>query len=477
MSTGLPTSTRDDDESSTAVVRPLLRRIEKLAQILVGMRFASPDDLWRFQLDLLGLQRDIQAAISEHKVRSGRDNSARDVLDQLRACRWHSRRLGDSLAWVLFAGDKKLIEPLSRNQRTHVLPDSHGSRGMLVAARYLANHGSGFPLIHDITGCLRIGDVTFIRVSEGSERKYETVEIKTRHRLKRRLEAEGLAEYEYQMQIISAASVDETPADRVIIRASEAESESTAQRRLFGQRGDRQLRRMSTALLHQQAELNVPINEEGEPPAIWASVNPSAASYWKPLQRVVRKARRNGYSSEIVDSTFLYCAFYDAEGLSHATPGNVRLKEDLKDLAIGDASFPNILTIASIPHMGETSPQLFRPFYLYPIPRTSISDILYGRMLIFIYFNEGRILQSLQEAGFDVEYDPARNRSPLTVTGSRTGRNGIEYRFRSVDLRNYFDEMIYEFRGRNCIVDAARTTSQTIEDMIINLSETEGFPD
>src|SRR6266851_4749352 len=366
----MPTSAREDDESSTAVVRPLMRRIEKLALIRLGMRFASPDDLWLFQLDLLSLQRDIQAVISEYKVRSGRDNSARNVLRQLRACRWYSRRLGDSLAWVLFGGDKKLIEPLSRNERIHVTPDGHGSRGMLIAARHQANQGLGFPLIHDITGCLRIGDVTFIRVSEGSERKYETVEIKTRHSLKRRLEAERLAEYEYQIQIISAVPADGTPADRVTIRASEAESASTAQRRLFTQRGDRQLKRMSTALLHQMAEQNVLINEEGKHPAVWAGVNPSATSHWKPLQRVLRKARRNGYGSEIVDNAFLYCAFYSADGLSPASIEHVRLKEDLVNpaLLIKDASFPNVLSMAFIPQVEEAGSQLFRPFYLYPIP-------------------------------------------------------------------------------------------------------------
>jgi hypothetical protein len=88
------------------------------------------------------------------------------------AIRWHG---------CYSAEIKKLIEPLSPNERIHVTPDGHGSRGMLIAARHQANQGLGFPLIHDITGCLRIGDVAFIRVSEGSEREYETVEIKTRH--------------------------------------------------------------------------------------------------------------------------------------------------------------------------------------------------------------------------------------------------------------------------------------------------------
>jgi hypothetical protein len=472
----MPTSARDDDESSTAVVRPLLRRIEKLALTFLNMRFASPDDLWRFQLDLLSLQREIQALISDYKVRSKRDKSTRDVLGELRACRWYSRRLGDSLVWVLFGGDKKLIEPLSRNERIHVTPDGHGSRGMLIAARHQANQGRGFPLIHDITSCLRIGDITFIRAPESSEREYETVEIKTRHTLKKRLETERLAEYEYRIQIISAVSADRIPADRVTIRASEAESANTAQRRLLAQSGSRQLKRMSTALLHQMAELNVPINEEGERPAVWAGVNPSAASNWKPLQRVVRRARRGGYGSEIVDNAFLYCAFYSADGLSPASIEHVRLREDLANpaLLIEDGSFPNVLSTAFIPQVEETSPQLFRPFYLYPIPRASISDLLYGRMMILVCFNEGRITQSLQEAGFDVEYDPGKKGSPLAVSGSCTGQNGIEYRFRYENLRYYFDEMIYEFRGRNCIVDAARTMSQTVETVVVDLPETEG---
>jgi hypothetical protein len=444
---------------SDAVTEHFLRRIEKLALTLLGRQFQSPDSLWQFQLDLLNLQRDIQAAINDYKGRAKRDKDAKGALANLRACRWHARRLGDAFAWVVLGGDGKLLEPLSRNNRTAIARENHGSRGMILAARYLASQGQGFPLLHDITDLLRIGDITLVRVGDNSERTLNTVEVKTRAHLKRRLDTQDLAEYEYHIEILSAGLFNGAKDDILTPESTELVQNVSAPARPIDKRLGRQAKRMSTALLHQASQPNVLIEEEGETPALWAAVNEPVTTHWKSLQRVVRKARRSGYGAECVDDTFLYVALYDAEGLSPKSINHSsRLRDDLSNprLLVEDDRNINVLSIALIPPPEVTGAQLFRPFYLYPIPRSSIRDLLHGRMIILVCLNEGRLVKALEEADFSVDFRPDRRRSPLIATGSVAMDEGTEFHVQLPDLRHHLDQVIYEFRGRDAIVQAAR---------------------
>jgi hypothetical protein len=187
MPTKEPPGDEDASESFDVVCQPFMGRLEKLTSALLGRRLASPEALWQFQLDLLHLQRNIQSAINDYKIQVKRRQAPIEILTELRAYRWYARRLGDAFAWVVLGGDKKILEPLSRNSRVTVAArESHGSRGMIAIAGYLAGQGWGFPVIHDITDVLRIGDITFVRVNEDSEREYKTVEVKTRAELNRR---------------------------------------------------------------------------------------------------------------------------------------------------------------------------------------------------------------------------------------------------------------------------------------------------
>ena len=472
MQSSEPPDVEPAAESADLVAEPFLRRIEKLALWFLGHRFESPQDLWQYQLNLLSLQRDIQASINDYKGRARREKSVMKALTNLRACRWHARRLGDAFAWVMFDGNTKTIEPLSRNVRTVVPRDSHGSRGMILVASNLASQGWGFPLIHDITDCLRIGDVTFIRIREGSERSYNTVEIKTAAQLKRRLEAQNLAEYEYRIQVISAAPFNDVQVGSATLESAEFESVVSLPMRPVSRHTGRQLKRMSTALLHQTADPNVLIAQDGEIPALWAAVNTPVTQHWKSLQRVVHKARRSGYGSECVDGTFLYVAIYSPEGLSpESMDYSSRLQADLSNpaLVIEDDSGLNVLSIALIPPFEQTGPHLFRPFYLYPIPRSSIGDIIHGRMIIFVCTNEGRLVESLKESGFSVDFNPKGKKSPLIAACSVTAENGSEYYIQSPDLRHYLDEIIYEFRGRDSIVKAAKAVFDAAANVVTEL--------
>jgi len=296
------------------------------------------------------------------------------------------------------------------------------------------------------------------------------VEVKTRAEFKRRLEGQNLAEYEYRMQAFSASPPDGAHADPDALESADFTSVIPRSAGPLSRRINRQAKRMSTALLHQTAEPNTLIKEDGAAPAVWTAVNTPVTAHWKALQRVVRKARRSGYGSECVDDTFLYVAFYSPEGVSPESVNRAsQLQEDLSSspLVIRGGSRANTLSIATIPTIEQASAHLFLPFYLYPIPRSSICDIIHGRMVIFVCYNDGRLVESLEEAGLNVEVNQKTRQ--LTVTRSVTTDGGAEYYIQSPDLRYYLDQIIYEFHGRDSIVHAAKAVLDVAENVTAEL--------
>lgn len=135
------------------------KQLESLVVDLLGRRYWSADDMWNAQLRLLRLQRDIQAAIARRKA--GPKRGEKEDLDALRDAMWHARRFGDAYAWVLFKGERTWIDPLAENERVPVPPESHSAQAVTAVAVELTSKGYGFPLLHDITEGLRVGDVTF----------------------------------------------------------------------------------------------------------------------------------------------------------------------------------------------------------------------------------------------------------------------------------------------------------------------------
>jgi hypothetical protein len=184
-----------------------VRRLESMVLRLLRGRFSSADDLWRLQLDLLALQRDIQRAIKACKAERRSDQASHERLVGLRHARWHARRFGDAYAWVVLGFDRRTIFPLAKNTRVAIADENHGSRGLLAISEGLSNEGWGFPLLHDITDTLRVGDVTFVKPGEARSRQVSTFEVKTRL-MAERLADDGKTQFEYQVTVASPSPFD-----------------------------------------------------------------------------------------------------------------------------------------------------------------------------------------------------------------------------------------------------------------------------
>jgi hypothetical protein len=423
--------------------------------------------LWTLQTDLLKLQQDIQRSIAKSKSTSRRSRDAQGELDALRDVRWKARRFGDAIGWLFLGLDRKVIEPLAHNSPVAIPIDDHGSQGVLATADALCNEGWGFPVLHDITDCLRIGDITFVKPGKHPN----TVEVKTRL-IDKRPSSDGTTTLQYEVALISAAE----PSAIADVEPETAAARDPSLRHTRGRRVERQVRRMSTAHAHQVATPGVSTIDGQD--TITTHVERPRDTNFAPLQRVTRRARRAGFATEAVDDTFFYATIYNRGGVDASTiPARANsLPSDLiaSGILFEEEVERNSIVIYTIPTEHRGGPDVCMPFYLYDLPRSTILDILHGRMIVTIIVNSGRITEALKVAGFDVKIPSGRNdlaNGSLVLAFDFEDDDGTAFRMGLHNLRVHVYEMIMEFKPLSYLVDVAKTMRSSA---LLAVSERQG---
>ncbi len=111
--------------------------------------------------------------------RSGRDPSLLETWRFERGvCERVARQfrcVGDALAWRVFGFERRNIIALCQNDPPGVWAGKAGAPAELDTVEQAYRRDGQFAILHDMTNCLRIGDVTVFR-SDGSR---ETIEVKS----------------------------------------------------------------------------------------------------------------------------------------------------------------------------------------------------------------------------------------------------------------------------------------------------------
>lgn len=435
--------------SDEALDEQYLDRLEALVRQLLEISFRNADDLWTLQTDLLELQRNIQASIGDAKKAKDRN-----LLASLRAVLAQARRFGDALAWVFFRSERQHIYPLGQNTRVPVAQEDEGSRGALYAAAAMAQQGWGFPFLHDITNCLRIGDISFIDPNASMP---VTVEVKSQL-LDEQPNEDGSVSASYRVSMLFA---DNGPAPQLIAetnaRLDERSDPVTGDFSLrASRRVKRQVERMISAQLHQTAESNTVLHDQDKP-FVSLDVESDHESHWDVVTRVIEAARASGYASEAVEDTFLYAAFYEPDGLTVAAVQREELVRDLTGSNILGLKAPHKdgIMITSVPSVHEKGVDYSIPYYLYPLEHSVIIDLLRGRLIVVVISNPGRFAEALRAEGFQASIK-SDGPPDLLVATDITDNVGRNYR---VELHNLFipmNEMVREFKGLRYLVNIAR---------------------
>jgi hypothetical protein len=445
-------------DPSKVTADELLDRLEPLVVRFLAHRWRSPRTLWRLQLDLLRLQRDVQAAISVAK--KDRTAAGRSRIGELRQVMWHARRFGDALAWTFFRNDRRVIDPLTYNARVPVLPDGHGSRGLVAAAEALSPR-FGFPLLHDITDVLRVGDITFFKPEE----RPQAVEIKTS--LAGSEDEGSKTVLSYNVTAIWPAGG--TPPSDVPLRRIAAD------RKPVNARVGRQLARMTRALALQDAPVGAPTKVDGRQTLILESKDAGERSdHWALLRRMIRRARRTGYASAVADGAVMYVAFYSPTGLDSPDQLMGRVPADLlaSGIFLPDPK-KNSLYVLGMPDPTHDGPHRYRPYYLYPFPRPWVVDILRGRLVILALFNPGRVAEALEAVG--VRADDGKGNAYLRAFAEVEADSSkflVE-----LPLGDNITEMVMEARTLAGLVAVADTLVTALREQLPTMMRDEGLID
>ncbi len=169
-----------------------------LPDLIVQLRAAANvKDGYELQQELIGHVRETEEArnafskavkrmedgkspqLDAPEPQSGRDPSLLETWQFERGvCERVARQfrcVGDALAWRVFGFGRRNIIALCQNAPPGVWAGKAGAAAELDAVEQAYRQDGQFAILHDMTNCLRIGDVTILR-DDGS---HETIEVKS----------------------------------------------------------------------------------------------------------------------------------------------------------------------------------------------------------------------------------------------------------------------------------------------------------
>ncbi|MFG3518608.1 hypothetical protein [Streptomyces bobili] len=121
-------------------------------------------DRWEFERAVTRIRNGKQPHREVPELQSGRGPAdiatwrfEHDVCERLAR---QLRSVGDALAWRVFGFHRPFILALCRNQSPGPMYGTAGLPAELDHFEWACKEDGPFPLLHDLTNCLRIGDMT-----------------------------------------------------------------------------------------------------------------------------------------------------------------------------------------------------------------------------------------------------------------------------------------------------------------------------
>jgi hypothetical protein len=337
-----------------------------------------------------------------------------------------------------------------------------------VLAPVLANAGWGFPLLHDITDLIRIGDLTFVKPGKDPL----TVEVKTRVLSEQRVEGADQVSLQYNIEVLSAAYPDdvrEGPFSSLPMSDGPQHPPFRPTARI-----ERQLKRLRTVWEHQSLELDIPVEIDGKVVIATEAAYSVAKTNWHAIKRVARRARRTGYAAESVEDTFVYAAFYDPDGLEleRLNERFGRLMDDIIQSRnwSNDPTRKGSLIVAMLPSPEHEHAQTYLPYFLFAFPKNTVPDLLHGRMIILIMTNPSRITDALESAGFIVSIPTGRNdlsNESLVVSAEIDDGMGNPHQVEFRNLGRHVDQVMMEFGSAPDLVKVFETMRDKAQEVLI----------
>jgi len=462
-----------------------LDRLEILVRQFVDRQFDSFQDLWDFQESLINFHLAAQASKASERRRNEDLNAAilanaaaqhgnwrsenqrlyREIscgdarVEAYRCAEALSRQLGDALAWDLLGSDPRQLKPLMKNERVPSTPSGHGLIGMIAFAANFANEGKCIPLLHDVTNCLRIGDVTFVR----PDREPLTFEVKTKlTTLDQSNNSATLSITAYTLGHHNAQWDDvltRLPSPLVVMTNGDedriAQSGQASPR--LDARLSRQLERMRNAVAWSAANTEE-FFEIGTDRSVKVDIAPSNGTFrWADIRDLCVEARTVGRAARRVEDGLVYVAVRSDDSSPQPSAEYVQEVFNAHMVKVGGTKSSTHSGTRDRWWFGGTEKYLsgdipleMRPFFLYPLPADDIADLMHGRLVITVFVSVERFLASIEDAGFEMQPLDEEQRAGTDLPDASKIvyiNNGtpIKLDLYGTTLASYGQQMFYEF--------------------------------
>ncbi|MEA2574615.1 MAG: hypothetical protein QOH93_1913 [Chloroflexia bacterium] len=487
-----------------AVYQEVMNSLEQLFQTLIKEDDASVEKLWRIERELITLQLQFESSLASG--RASQKNKATKIkhLAQARENDWKaairllqheqkqvktdmlfyayalnlSRALGDALAWLCFDMNEQLMAPLAQNQSARVLPDGKSLKGMLAVAEALANKGVGFPLLHDATRILRIGDITFVQ----GDKEPLTVEVKTHSATPTE---RGIT---YDTTVATVGYLDKWqslgfPVDVSLSAETQGDPQDSVapakvRRIRASSRFSRQMHRMALAFEGQSIERTklVKIGDPLDQEIIMVREDLGEEDYHRlAMYALLAEAKQKGYASITVDGAFLYVAMYsDSFGNgpwweNFTSIFNPQTRKDLNSNSIlyEDETLNLLYYGSSWSLMSVTEAPMVRPFFIYRLDNELLIDMLYGRLGCYVFVNVGRLVEVLRDRGFDARLRHSSRSTGLPLEVETTV--SLDSESFIINLGSLHDlgwKIIYDYLSLDAFVKLVCTMSDGMKELL-----------
>lgn len=479
----------------------LVGELEVIARRFLEQRWNDSSDLFQIQIDLLNYQVEVESKAIQFRARNKQIKNLKGQESYKRVEGWEdrvqmfdeesdvndglisvynyvysiSKKLGNSFAYYLTFGNEQLIHALANNTRSFSTPKGRVLDSVKAMGHLFHNAGAGFPILHDVTDLLRIGDITFSHPNH----PFITIELKTHQDKDDPKKAIVEAHFVDVAPKGEIATSDATKRFEEITRnlksslphdSQEPSNSSPSKERPFiplHKSSPRQSERMAKARMWQQAERNKVFDFKGQKGLILDWEPQGKTSHWDVAQNLIQKARISSYAHQVVDDAFVYVAVYDPEPIIFDVDaqnpadwmnGLSQLPTDLISSGIfyEEPSKNSLYVGSSSKAMHDEVSPFLRPIFSYPLPVDDVIDLLWGRLQIFVFINLGRLVEALGDAGVQAELPKSKKQLHddfLSLRIEKTLSTGQQVFGHLGNMHLYADKIVHEFMSIQAFVD------------------------
>ncbi len=424
----------ETNDTYVAMYDAHLARLESLVRRLLPLEKLALLDPWALQLELLDYHFELQMAIKAENdakavigarivgfARSGQgdvnEQSLRSLQGRLDGIKHRieihnhvlrlARCIGDAVAWLVLGHNRRYIVLHAENAPHGNVPPRESVVAMVETAKGLSSR-YGYPILHDLTNWLRIGDLTFVS-TDGQPICYEV-------KAQQPIDVEGGKLYVMSAEGFSMApdSSTTTPPEVALDEPFDKQVDQVTEESLLNDvmpRRVRQLRRMHDARVLFDAEPNTTVSVRGQDRMMGAYPRGDGDYHFDVMNQVVNAAMRDNYSSCVVDDALLYFAVRTDKPVWY--PWQARQDLPHCDQLVADALVGGLWdpkghdTLythlgGTWEHLGGGLPPHVKPFLLYQyLPLEAKVEILHGRLTVGVWLDLRRVYEALVAIGVD----------------------------------------------------------------------------